>query len=235
MAATAGNASSGRTNYYSISYGMLSTKQKEPLEGTEEIKQEELKSRTMAVENIDLRNKYVKKTGDYPYQVFYSNIVGTIVNVEKDEYEQGINLRVTLNDEDGDESILQTKFYGKVSADFLNRLLNVENLKGQELSFSPYSIPSSYTPEGGKEVKFYQSGVSVKNSEGKVERALKANDGLPSSERVQNAEGQMVTSRVKQVNFLWEKLQSNLESSTPTATNKPLSKQEPVEVDSLPF
>lgn len=232
--ATSGG-NSGRTNYYSISYGMLSTKRKEPLSDTdEEIKAEDLKARTMAVENIDLRSKYVKKEGDYPYQVFYSTIGGTIKNIEKDNYEKGISLRVTLEDVDGDESILQTKFYGKVAADFLNRLSGLGSLN-RELYFSPYSIPSEFETPEGKKIKFYQSGVSIKDGGNKVARAFKVDGGLPKTEQVQNEEGKMVTSRVKQINWLWDKvsaLSNNIETPTQKATPAPVAQDSG---DDLPF
>lgn len=236
-----GGNSTGRTIYYPISYGMLSTKEKEPLEGAEEISAEDLKAKTMAVENIDLRNRYVKKDGDYPYQNFYSSISGTILSVEKDKYDKGTSLKVTIQDTDGDQSVLQVAFYGKVSADFLNRLSSLKTLEGV-LAFSPYSIPSKFTTSDGKEIEFYQSGVSIKRNGEKVVRGYKKDEGLPDSERVQDANGNDVTSRVKQINWLWEKvLEIPIVAPTAQAKQAPKANDMPDtggnknEPDDLPF
>lgn len=223
MAAERGTTNSAQ-NYYSIAYGKFAARAKEPFEGTEEISQEELKSKTMKVENIDLRTKYVKKDGDYPYQVFYSSLSGRILNVEKEEYEQGISLKVTIEDNDGELSTVTTKFYGKVSANLLNRLLFLDTLD-KELVLSPYAIPSEFTTPEGKKINFYQSGVSVKDGNTKIKQAYYTEQGLPSTEQVQNAEGKMVTSRVKQINWLWDKLQERTTGEPPIeSTNTPAPK-----------
>lgn len=205
MAAEQSSVTTVRKIYYPIAYGMLSTREKQPLEGAEEISLEDLKAKTLAVENIDLRNKYVKKDGEYSYQNFYSTITGNIMSIEKDKYDKGTNLKVTIQDKDGDQSILQTPFYGKVSTDLLNRLASFESFNST-IVFAPYSIPSEFEVEG-KKVKFYQSGVSLKVDGTKIARGFKKDDGLPGSERVQDAQGNDVTSRVKQVNWLWEKVE----------------------------
>lgn len=206
MAANAGNTNStGRKNYYNLSYGMLSTNAKEAPEGFEKMSLSEIKSRRTKNENVDLRNKYYdsEKGGDYPLRVFYTDITGIIEGIEKDEYSQGVSLKVTLHDQDGDESILQTDFYGKIAADFLNRLLNVDPTK--ELNFRPYSIPTS-AEINGNTVNFYNAGVSIKDGDTKTERAYKRDNGLPDSEQVKNSKGKDETSRVKQIDFLWEKV-----------------------------
>lgn len=232
-----GGSSTGRTNYYNISYGMLSTKLKEIPEGYSEVKESELKSKTEKVENIDLRNKFIEKTGDYPYACFYNSISGTVQSIEKDEYDKGISLKVTILDQDGDESILQSKFYGKTSADFLNRLANIKDFSN-ELSFNPYSIPAEAEIEG-KKVQFYNQGVSIRENGAKTERSFNSESGLPGTEQIVNAEGKPVTSRVKQVNFLFDKVTAKFgkAESAPAQTAK--AKQEPVTVeddhDDLPF
>lgn len=205
MAANTEIASSGRTNYYKISYGMLSSNTKEVPEGYTEISESELKSKTQEVENIDLRSKYVdKKQGDYPFKVFYPSIEGVIKTVEKEKYDKGVSLNVTILDKDGDTTVLQTKFYNKVASDFLNRLASIKDT-GAELSFRPYSIPSSAEIEGRK-VKFYNSGVSIREDGKKVDRAFDSEKGLPGTERIKDAQGEDVTSRVKQVDFLFDKI-----------------------------
>ena len=141
MAAKNTTSSSSRVNYYNIAYGALSIKEKKVPEGYEEIKLSDLKTKSENVEKIDLRKKYydIENGKEYHYRVFYSDITGNIQKIEKEEYDRGYQLRVTLKDSDGDTSILQTPFYGKVSSDFLNRLLNVnfENL----LDFVPLVGP----------------------------------------------------------------------------------------------
>lgn len=220
MAANSGSANStGRKNYYNISYGMLSTNGKEAPEGYEKIALAEIKSRRTKNENVDLRNKYYdsEKEGDYPLRVFYTDITGIIEGVEKEEYSQGVSLKVTLHDQDGDESILQTDFYGKIAADFLNRLINVDPSK--ELNFRPYSIPTS-AEINGSNVNFYNAGVSIKDGDTKIERAFKRDNGLPDTEQIKNSKGKDETSRVKQIDFLWEKVAAKFAEVNASATPK---------------
>lgn len=246
-ASNTGSNSTGRENYYNISYGMLSTNAKDAPEGYEEIALSHIKSERTKNENVDLRSKFydTKNESKYPLRVFYTDISGVIESIEKDKYDKGITLKVTLHDSDGDSSILQTPFYGKVSADFLNRLLSVN--PENELNFRPYSIPTQ-AEIGGGTVKFYNSGVSIKDAGVKTERAFKKDNGLPLTERVQNSQGEDETSRVKQVNFLWEKVEAkfakiNADSGTeakkeaPAAeAKKPAAAKEPAEQhDDLPF
>lgn len=251
-----GSDSTGRKNYYNISYGMLSTNAKTAPEGYEKMALADIKSRRTKNENVDLRRKYydTENGKDYPLRVFYTDIDGIIESVEKDEYDQGVSLKVTLHDEDGDESILQTDFYGKVCADFLNRLLNVN--PEHQLNFRPYSIPSS-AEINGNTVNFYNSGVSIKDNGVKTERAFKRDNGLPDSEQVKNSKGKDETSRVKQIDFLWEKVQAKFadvnadsgstakpeaQATNTTATTTTSNAEKPAEVagagvsnDDLPF
>lgn len=134
-----------------------------------------------------------------------------------------MSLKVTLHDQDGDESVLQTDFYGKVSADFLNRLLNVN--PENELNFRPYSIPSS-AEINGKTVNFYNSGVSIKDNGVKIERNFKGeNSGLPKTEQITNSQGKQETSRVAQINFLWEKMEAKFASVNSNTSPKPQAQE----------
>lgn len=243
MAARTGHAG-GRQNYYSVSYGKLSTKVKEAPEGFTEIAEAELKSKTMACENIDLRNKFVRKEkGDYPIVRFYDAISGSIQGIEKDEYAQGISLKVSIIDEDDDNSVIQSKFYSKYTENLLNRLLALTTIG--ELTFSPYSMPDTYTPEGQKEIKYYNSGISVKMGGEKIKPFYTGETvkDMPETERMKNAEGKMVTSRVARVDFLFEKVQklvipklvANTVATQP-AIATPTSESTSEEVqDDLPF
>jgi len=213
MAATSsGSDSTGKKNYYNISYGMLSANAKDTPEGYEKIALSDIKSRRTKNENVDLRRRFydTENGKTYPLRVFYTDITGTIEGVEKDKYDKGTSLKITLHDLDGDESIIQTDFYGKVAADFLNRLLNV-NVESQ-LNFRPYSIPASFEIDG-RTIDFYQAGVSIKDNGVKTERFYKGEDsGLPKTEQVQNSKGEDETSRVNQINFLWEKVETKFAS-----------------------
>jgi|TARA_B110000908_G_C10196087_1_gene422971 hypothetical protein len=255
MAARNG-ATGGRQNYYSVSYGKLSTKVKEAPEDYTEILETELKERTMKCENIDLRRKFVRKsTGDYPIVEFYDAISGTIQSIEKDEYSKGTSLKITITDEDGETSVIQSKFYSKYTENALNRLLSLRKMG--VLTFSPYSMPDTYTPEGGDMIKYYNSGISIKMDGEKVTPFYTgATIGdMPPTERVQDAEGKTVTSRVKRVSFLFEEVQklvipkvvaapiaataqsANSNSSATPINNDPSGKViSPVEADDdLPF
>jgi len=212
MAATSQQSGTGRMNYYKIAYGNFSTKVKEAPEGYTVISEAELKSKTQAVENIDLRNRYVQKEGDFPIQQFYSSIKGTIVSVEKDQYDKGTSLKVTITDTDDETSVLTTKFYGKTGADFMNRLLALQGKSN--IDFTPYQIPTESEIDGSN-IKYYNMGVSLKENGQKIKGSFNRDNGLPQSERVQNSEGQMVTSRVNMVNFLWSKVESKYGTAVP--------------------
>ena len=194
----ANNGSTGpNQNFYNIAYGMFKSKFKNKPEDKEEISLTELKRKTLAVENVDLRKLYVKGEGDYPYAEFFSSISGKILSVEKDVYDQGISLKITILDLDNEQSVLTTSFYGKVASNLMNRLVALESTT-DIVTFNPYAVPDNY--EGRA---FYQSGVVLYQNDKKVLTKFKQTDGLPSSERVQDAQGKEVTSRVKQNNFLW--------------------------------
>lgn len=226
MAATnSENATSGRKNYYNFSYGKLSSKQKEIPNGFEEIKEIDLKSKIDKTEQIDLRNKYINKgTGERPYVVFNDNITGVIQSFEQVKGDKGINLVLSIIDNDGDLSHLQCKYYSKYTENLLNRLILTS--PNDSVYFFPYAIPADMKDENGKELKFYNQGVSVQvNSKKILPKYNKDNNytvggaELPKTERVENAEGETVTSRVKRVNFLWNEFSnkfSNIQLITPT-------------------
>jgi hypothetical protein len=242
------NTGNGRRNFYNVAYGKLSTRVKEVTDDLSEIKEDELKGLTQKVENIDLRNKYLVKTGDYPYSVYYDSIEGNIVSIKKDEYDQGISLHIEIEDTDGDSSVIQVKFYSKYTENILNRLANVKNT-GSTFLLTPYAIPSEFDGDGGKKIKVYNQGISLRENGEKVEPKFKHDAvGFPSTERVENAEGKLQTSRVKRINFLFDAASETFASpsnnnTTETAEkSKPAGKATPkaeptddVEDDDLPF
>lgn len=206
------NYGGGKRNYYTIAYGKLSTKVKELLVALEEISKDELKSKTFNIENIDLRNKFVKGSGDYPFSVFYDSITGDIVSIAKDVYDKGTSLKIEMLDEDGDTSFIAVKFYSKYTENILNRICNLKSL--QKLMLVPYSIPSEY--EG---LKFYNQGASIILNGVKTDSKYNKDNGLPALEKVQDAEGKDVTSRVKRINFLFEKAMGIISQHTTLASN----------------
>ena len=227
-ASNAENTGSGRKNYYNFSYGKLSSKQKEIPAGFEEIKETDLKSKMDKVEAIDLRSKYVNKgTGERPYTVFNDNITGKITSFDKVKTDKGTNFVLEIIDTDGDVSTLQCKYYGKYTENLLGRLLLTS--PNDSVYFFPYAIPSDSKDDQGNEFKFYNQGVSIQVGGKKIgQKYNKDNnytvDGkeLPKTERVQNAEGEMVTSRVKRVDFLYQEFSAifnNITPSAPTPTN----------------
>lgn len=254
-ASNAENTGSGRKNYYNFSYGKLSSKQKEIPTGFEEIKETDLKSKMDKVEAIDLRSKYVNKgTGERPYTVFNDNITGTIVGFDKVKTDKGTNFVLEITDTDGDASTLQCKYYGKYTENLLGRLILTK--PNDSVYFFPYAIPSDSKDDQGKDFKFYNQGVSIQVGGKKIgQKYNKDNnytvDGkeLPKTERVQNAEGEMVTSRVKRVDFLYQEFSAifnNLSAPTPQASkpventykgkaelSQPVGKEN--EPDDLPF
>lgn len=212
MAANSGGSdSTGRKYYYGIVYGMLATNAKEAPEGYKEVELSEIKSKRAKKEKFDLRNTYYDNDNgkDYPLRVFYTDIDGFIESVQKVKTPRGYSLEVTLHDSDGDESILTTDFYGKVATDFLNRLINVDY--NNQLNFRPYSVLSEFAAEDGQIIKFYNTGVTIKDGDNKIGRFFTKDnnnlDQLPKAERIQNAQGEEETSRVKQINFLWSKVE----------------------------
>lgn len=201
MSANTQDTGNGRKNYYSVSYGKLSTRLKTPPKGFTEIAEATLKANVQEFVQQDLRKKYVNKgTGDYPYNVFYDSLTGVILSQEKFENDNGTNLNLTILDTDGDTSILQVKFYSKYAENLLNRLLNVDTTK--EFTFFPYAIINSAEIDG-KNKTFYTQGVSVKSSGVKIEPKYKADDKtLPATEQVK-VQGKMQTSRDARLDFLY--------------------------------
>jgi len=253
-ASNAENTGSGRKNYYNFSYGKLSSKQKEIPAGFEEIKETDLKSKMDKVEQIDLRNKYVNKgTGERPYTVFNDSITGNIVGFDKVKTDKGTNFVLEIIDTDGDASTLQCKYYGKYTENLLGRLILTK--PSDSVYFFPYAIPSESKDDQGKDFKFYNQGVSIQVGGKKIGQKYNKDNNytvngkeLPKTERVQNAEGEMVTSRVRRVDFLYEEF-SAIFNNIPTQTPAPKPQEAPVkgkveltepigkenEPDSLPF
>lgn len=198
--------SGGRKNYYSISYGKLTSRTNKVPENSTELVESELKAKIQNVENIDFRNKYVDKgKGDYPYQVFYDSLTGVVSAQEKIENDHGTFLNLTVEDKDGDTSVIQMNFYSKYAENILNRLLNAP--QGKEMTFTPYAMPSTFELEG-KNKAFYNQGVSLKVDGQKVEPKYTNEDKeLPKTEVVK-VQGKAQTSRDNRVDFLYEKFTS---------------------------
>lgn len=233
MAASNTNISTGRKNYYSVSYGKLSTKVKEIPEGFTEITEADLKSKTQSVEQIDLRNKYVNKaTGERPYTVFYDSLLGKIVEQEKVENDNGTNLNLTILDDDGDTSIIQIKFYSKYTENILNRLTNTDS--SNKFNFFPYAIPNSAEFDGSVK-SFYTQGVSLKvNGEKILPKYGKESKILPPTEQVK-VQGKMTTSRDARLDFLYEEFSKNFKSVEQPKQEEPKTKTETVDNSALPF
>ncbi len=218
------NSGSGKKNFYNFSYGKLTTKQREIPAGFEEIKETDLKSKMDKVEQVDLRNKYINKgSGERPYSVFYDNITGVITGFEVSQTDKGKNLVIEILDNDGDTSLLQCKLYGKYTENLLSRLVSVKPT--DSIYFYPYAIPSTSKDEAtGKEFSFYNQGVSITVAGKKIPSAYnKDNDykvngkELPKTERIANAEGELVTSRVNRVNFLYAEFSEIFKNLVPVA------------------
>lgn len=224
MAANTGSTTTGKRNYYNVSYGKISTKQKEVPQDFSEIAEADLKSKVQAVEQVDLRKKYVNKaTGDYPFTVFYDSLTGVIQSQEKHENDNGTNLNLTILDSDGDTSILQIKFYSKYTENLLNRLLSTDTTK--EFTFFPYAIPNEFEING-KKIKAYTQGVSLKVAGEKVEPKFNKDnkytvDGLtlPDTEQIK-VQGKETTSRDKRLDFLYEQFVAHFQPSTETPAPK---------------
>lgn len=205
MAASNTNGN-GKKNYYNVSYGKLATRVKEVPENFTEIKENELKSMTQKVENIDLRNKFLVKTGDFPNVIFYDRLDGQIQSIQKNEFDKGTSLQIEVLDKDGETSYVQCKFYSKYTENILNRLCNIKSLS-LDLSFTPYSIPATFKV-GDTDINMYNQGLSIRAGGDKVDvKYNKENPGkMPDTERVLNAEGKEQTSRVKRINFLFDEV-----------------------------
>ena len=238
MAANTGATNSGRKNYYNVSYGKISSKQKEVPEGFTEISEADLKAKVQAVEQVDLRKKYVNKgSGDYPFTVFYDSLTGVIQSYEKHENDNGTNLNLTILDSDGDTSILQVKFYSKYAENILNRLLNAD--LSEEFTFFPYAIPNEFEING-KKIKAYTQGISLKTTEGKVKPKFNKDNnytvnGLSLPETTQiKVQGKETTSRDARLDFLYEDFTK--EFTQVTTSNAPQQSQVTTQThDDLPF
>lgn len=230
MAANSSATGTNRKNYYNVSYGKISTKMKNVPENYSEIAEADLKAKVQNVEQVDLRSKYVNKgTGEYPYNVFFDSLTGTIQAQEKYENDNGTNLNLTILDSDGDTSILQVKFYSKYAENLLNRLLNTDTTK--EFTFFPYAI-SSEAEINGTNRKFYNQGISVKTGGEKVEVKYKSdNKDLPPTEQVK-VQGKTTTSRDKRLDFLYTEFVSKFTSAPTTPSTNEQSQEV---VDNLPF
>lgn len=225
----------GRTNYYGVSYGALSTRVKELPEGYTEIKNDELKSLSKKTAEIDLRNKYVEKTGDYPFSVFYQSIEGTVRSISKKE-PAGMSkmLELDMLDSDGDVSLISMNLYSKYSENLLNRLCSLDVINDKELLLTPYAIPNTFNGTDGTVVNIYNQGVSVRAAGVKVELAFDhKNEALPKTERVQDAQGNDTTSRVKRINFLFDKVASKFKTATVGSESGPVMDES--EDSDLPF
>lgn len=226
MAANNNNSGTGgRRNFYSVSYGKLSTKSKEIPENYSEVFESDLKAKTEKVEQIDLRNKYMNKgTGEYPYVVYYDSITGVITAQEKSEYDKGTSFNLTIQDTDGDTSVIQMKFYSKYTENILNRLINAP--QGAELTFFPYSIPNTAEMPDGKKLNFYTQGVSLKANGTKIEPKYKNDDAeLPATEQVK-VQGKTTTSRDARLDFLYNKFSEMFtpsEAAPKTESNTPVN------------
>ena len=227
MAANTGSTSTGRRNYYNVSYGKISTKQKEVPQDFTEIAEADLKSKVQLVEQVDLRKKYVNKgTGDYPFNVFYDSLTGVIQSQEKHENDNGTNLNLTILDNDGDMSILQVKFYSKYAENLLNRLLSADTTK--EFTFFPYAIPNEFEING-KKIKAYTQGVSLKVDGVKIEPKFNKDNNytvggvlLPNTEQVKVA-GKETTSRDARLDFLYEQFTKHFVASDAIPASKPVT------------
>lgn len=253
MAASTNQTGTGRRNFYNVSYGKISTKQKEVPEGYTEIAEATLKASIAAVEQVDLRKKFVNKgTGDYPNVVFYDSIEGVITAQEKFENDNGTNLNLTILDTDGDTSLLQMKFYSKYTENLLNRLLNTDTSK--QFVFMPYQIPNTAEIEGSNKT-FYTQGVSLKSVGQKIEgKYTKDNnytvDGksLPPTEQIK-VQGKPQTSRDKRLDFLYDEFtkhftagvgsepapKNQVPTATPSGEFDPPAKKSENNHDDLPF
>lgn len=222
------NTSTANANYYGVAYGYLSTAQSTEPVGKEEVTEKRIKAAMQKFENVDLRNVFIKKDGKYPYQVFYQTISGVITKIEKTYKEGfGFQLLISMLDEDGEISIITIKFYNKYVENFLNRLLNVTSRK---LTLSPYSIPSDY--EGRQ---FLNQGILIRESNEKIPAKIKAEE-LPAVEEITNPDGTKGYSRVKRIDFLYEKAVAHfnsLKSEVKAVTAADLLLED--EEDDLPF
>lgn len=236
MGAKNTTVNSGRRNYYGVAYGALSTRVKEVPADYEEITADELKSLNSKKKEIDLRNKYVVKSGDYPYAVFYQTIEGEIVNiVTKQPQNMSKMLELEILDSDGDVSFVSMNLYSRYTENLLNRLNKLSKINNTVLSISPYSIPQTFKGKEGNDISIYNQGFSIKVNGNKLEVAYTNDDkDLPPTERVQDTQGNDTTSRVKRINFLLDKALGKFNPNETPSTTPPVDVDEN-EDDGLPF
>lgn len=220
------NSTGGNKNFYGIAFGYLSTKVKDlPIE-KEETTTATLKAKMQKFENLDLRNAYVKKDGEFPYQVFYQSITGEILSIDRETVEGiGILLKINILDEDLENSSISVKFYSKYTENFLNRLIN---LTGNNVTISPYSIPSEWE---GK--RYYNQGVVIYEGVEKVVPSLKGEELLP-TEQITKEDGTTGYSRVKRIDDLWDRAGKKINSFKPTPTST-IEDVHTEDDDDLPF
>jgi hypothetical protein len=197
----------GRKNYYNVSYGKFSNKVKEVNPTLKEITEVELKQKTQAVENIDLRNCFINKgEGERPYVIYYDQIIGKILSIKKDEGDQYITLQIEVLDKDNEISTIQSKFYSKYSENVLNRLINAD--MSLETYFSPYSIPNESEIDG-KKMKYYTQGISLTQNGTKIELAYKNEEGkkseMPETQQIK-VNGKPATSRDNRIDWLFDRV-----------------------------
>jgi hypothetical protein len=209
-----------KKNYYGVSYGKLSTNVKEIPNEYEEITEADLKAKTQEVIQVDLRKKYINKSkGDFPYKVFFDSLTGTILAQEKKENDNGAQLTLTVQDTDGDVSLIQVNFYSKYNENLLNRLLNTPTDK--QFTFFPYAIPNEINIDGVKK-KFYTQGVSLKADGAKIEpkwldQAKDPKSLLPNTEQVK-VKGKDTTSRDNRLNWLYSEFTKHFTGGIPQKT-----------------
>lgn len=236
MAAT-NKTNNGSKNFYSITYGYFSSKVKDkPFEVDQEVTTEELKAKAMKMENLDLRKSFIKKDGDYPFQVFFEQIEGTITDVNTKQVDGiGKLLEIEVIDTDGDTNIITTKLYGKYSENFLNRFLNLDN---DVALLKPYSIPSEYDTGNGI-INYYNQGVVIYQTNGKILGKYEGKD-LPEKDKVKDTNGNDKYANFTRVDFLLKEVKEKLEKiKGQPVTDKPaIAPVDPIDAfadDDLPF
>jgi hypothetical protein len=212
--------SSGSKNFYNVAYGALWGSSKEPESGYAEIDASDLKARTKNGESVDVRSKFIDKgTGLYAYKNSYQNITGKINSLDIDVTDNGKNLVLDLTDADGETSLVQIKLYSKYSENILNRLCTLSSF--DKVYLAPYAIPNEFEIEENgrkKKIKNFNQGFSVKVNNVKIDMKYKHdNVDLPKTERIEDGDGNLSTSRVKRINFLLAEANSRFNKELPTA------------------
>lgn len=236
--------STGRKNYYTISFGHLSTSLKSLPDGVDEkTNLATLKARMQENDNLFLSKSYIQGEGEYPYKVFYQEIKGQILGIKSVDTDGfGKKIEITLLDEDLETSIIQAKLYSKYAEDFLNRFLGVTTLS--DLVLRPYAVPSEFTLDSGKVINFYNMGVIIYENGEKINKSIKAEE-LPEKDTYMDQNGEEKKMNKSRVEFLLEKANEkfskleklNHESAAvkQTATSPIQSSIEDFNDDDLPF